>query len=98
MTGVFDKTFDNLENAMRVASAKQAVTNQNIANSKTPGYEALEFSEELNKAVKRKDNPRVILEEEMDSLSKNSVDYTSYVKLMTQKLNILKTIASQGRK
>lgn len=94
--GVFDGTFDAIERAMRIETMKQAVTAQNIANAKTPGYEAMTFDENLMQAVKRLDKKDVVLEEELANLAKNS--YSSYVKLMTSKLNILRTIATQGRR
>jgi len=95
---IFDPTFSNLEGAMRVASAKQAVIAHNLANAQTPDYEPLEFSEELNRAIKRKDRKKVVIEEEMAALSENSVRYSSYVKLLSQKIGILRTIVTQGRR
>ena len=49
---IYDQTFDSLERSMKVAAMKQAVIAQNIANAKTPGYEAMTFDEQLNMAVK----------------------------------------------
>jgi len=95
---IFDPTFSHLEGAMRAASAKQAVIAHNIANANTPGYEPLDFSEELNRAIKSADKKKVVIEEEMAALSDNSVRYSSYVKLLSQKINILRTIATQGRR
>ncbi|MFA6169545.1 MAG: hypothetical protein WCW67_02290 [Candidatus Margulisiibacteriota bacterium] len=95
---VFDPTFGQMERSMAIATKRQAVITQNVANAKTPGFEALEFDEQLMKAVKRQDKKEVVLEDELAALTKNSVEYSSYVKLMTSKLNILKTIASQGRR
>jgi len=96
--GVFDATFSALEHSMKIASMRQAVIAQNIANAKTPGYEPQSFDEELMMAVKRSDKKKMVLEEELSDLTKNSIDYSGYVKMMTTKLNILKTIASQGRR
>lgn len=95
---IFDPTFRHLESAMKMTSAKQAVIAHNVANANNPEFEALEFDEELGRAVKRLDSKSVILEEEMAALSENSVRYSSYVKLMSSKLGILRTIATQGRK
>ena len=95
---VFDSTFGQLERSMAVSTKRQAIITQNIANAKTPGYEAMDFDEQLMKAVKRQDQKEVVLEDELAALTKNSVEYSSYVKLMTSKLSILKSIASQGRK
>ena len=95
---MFDNTFLHLEKGMKTAAAKQSVISHNIANANTPDYEAMEFDEELGKAVKRTDKKNVIMEEEMASLSENSIRYSAYVKLLTSKLNILRTIATQGRR
>ena len=95
---MFDSAFDALEHAMEIATQRQAVITQNIANAKTPGYEALTFDEEMMKAVKRNDKKEVVLEDELSALTSNSVKYSAYVKLMAAKINILRTIATQGRK
>lgn len=96
--GIFDESFNTLERAMQIATKKQAVIAHNIANAKTPGYEAMTFDEELMRAVKRLDKKQVVLEEEMADLAKNSGKYSAYVKLMSSKINVLKTIAAQGRR
>ena len=96
--GIYDQTFDALEQAMKVAALKQAVIAQNIANAKTPGYEALTFDEQLNRAVKRQDKKSVTLEEEMSALAENSGRYSAYVKLITSKIGVLRTIATQGKR
>lgn len=95
---LFDESFETLVKAMSIASQKQAVIAHNIANAKTPGYVAMTFDEQLMKAVQRQDNKEVVLEEELSSLTKNSTKYSAYVKLMTSKMNVLKSIATQGRK
>jgi flagellar basal body rod protein FlgB len=95
---IYDATFDSLERAMKVAALKQAVIAQNIANAKTPGYEALTFDEQLNMAVKRRDKKDVTLEEEMAALAENTNKYSSFVKLMTSKIGVLRTIATQGKR
>lgn len=95
---IFDETFGNLERAMEIATKKQAVIAHNIANAKTPGYEALTFDEELMRAVKRLDKKQVVLEEELAALTENSIKYSAYVKLLSSKINVLRTIATQGRR
>jgi len=95
---VFDNTISNLEGGMRTSAAKQTVIAHNLANANTPGYEPMDFDEELGKAVKRQDSKKVILEEEMARLSENSVRYSAYVKLLTQKFSILRSVVTQGRK
>ncbi|KAF0133472.1 MAG: hypothetical protein FD145_1271 [Candidatus Saganbacteria bacterium] len=93
---VFDPVFGDLEKAMKIAAAKQSVISHNIANANTPGFEKLEFDEELNRAVRS--NEKVSIEKEMAALSNNSINYASYVKILSAKLNNLKTIATQGRR
>ena len=95
---IYDSTFGSLERAMKVAAMKEAVIAQNIANAKTPGYEAMIFDEELNKAVKRQDKKDVVLEDEMAALAENSGKYSAYVKLMTSKIGVLRSIATQGKR
>jgi len=98
MVEVFDATFGNLERAMEISTRRQEVITHNIANANTPGYEALTFDEQLMQAVKRQDKKRVVLEEELAALSDNSLKYSSYVKLLSSKINVLRTIATQGRR
>ena len=93
---MFDPTFSNLEKAMKVTAAQQSLIAQNIANIDNPNYEAQDFDAELGKAVKRASR-KVTLEEEMAALSKNTDRYSSYVKLLSSKLAILRTIVTQGR-
>ncbi|MFC1570947.1 flagellar basal body rod protein FlgB [Candidatus Margulisiibacteriota bacterium] len=98
MAEIFDVTFENLEHSMEIATRWQEVISHNIANAKTPGYEALTFDEQLMMAVKRQDNKEINLEEELAALTENSVKYSSYVKLLSSRLGNLRTIATQGRR
>ncbi|MFC1511530.1 flagellar basal body rod protein FlgB, partial [Candidatus Margulisiibacteriota bacterium] len=59
MAEIFDVTFENLEHSMEIATRWQEVISHNIANAKTPGYEALTFDEQLMMAVKRQDNKEI---------------------------------------
>ncbi|MFH1577018.1 MAG: flagellar basal body protein [Candidatus Margulisiibacteriota bacterium] len=95
---LFDTQFRNIERGMEIATRRQEVITHNIANAKTPGFEPLAFDEELMAAVKRLDRKEVVLEEELSALTENSVKYSSYVKLLTSKINMLRTIATQGRR
>ncbi len=94
---LFDDTFVNLQNAVERAVKTQAVIAHNIANAKTPGYEAMEFDKVLNKAVKRA-NKEVVFEEEMNALSKNAIDHSAYIKLLASKISVIRTVVTQGRK
>ena len=98
INSIFDGTFDQVENAMKIATARQEIISQNIANINTPGYEALDFDAHLMKAVKRQNDSRVIMEQEMAALVKNSTDYSTLVKIYTARLGNLRSIATQGRR
>lgn len=96
--GLFDESFNKLERAMEITTRRQEIISHNIANANTAGYEALTFDEQLMQAVKRLDRTNVNIEEELAALTENSIKYSSYVKLLSSKINVLKTIASQGRR
>ena len=98
MAEFFDPTIGNLESSIARSSKIQETIAHNIANAQTPGYVAKVFDNELNKAVEREDSKTVKLEEEMAEMSKNSTRHSAYVKLLTQKLGMLRTIVTQGRK
>jgi len=95
---VFGDTFSSLERAMKIATLRQEVISQNIANANTKGYEALAFNEELMRAEKRIYHPKVAIEREMTELANNQVAYAAAVKLMSAELNKMRTIATQGRR
>jgi flagellar basal body rod protein FlgB len=95
---LFGEEINRLEAAMEQATKTHAVIAHNIANANTPGYEALKFDEVLNQAVKRIEKPQVNLEEELAALSENGLRYSTYTKLLSTKFNVLRTIATQGRK
>jgi len=96
-TEMYDSTFIRLQESIDRATKKQAVIAQNIANINNPNYEALDFDEALDKAVKRS-NKKIVLEEEMAALSQNSIRHSAYIKLLTSKINIIHTVITQGRK
>ena len=95
---VFDATLNRLEGGVSRAIMRNSVIAHNISNANNPDFEALEFSDVLNKAVKRSDRKRVVLEEEMADLSKNSMRHSAYIKLLAAKMNVLRNIATLGRK
>jgi len=95
---MFDHSFKVLEKTMKETAGEQATLAHNLANINNPNYKAMEFDKELGKAIERLDKKKLTLEEEMAALSENSLKYSGLVKLMTGKMGILKTIASQGRR
>lgn len=94
---IFDEAFVTLHHGINRATMKQAVIAQNIANANNPDYIPLKFDEVLNKAVKRAEKS-VIIEEEMAALSKNAIEHSAYIKLLASKINVLRTVATQGRR
>ncbi len=96
--GIFDSTMASLERGIDRATKTQEIIAQNIANANTPGYVPKKFDAVLEKAVERRDASGVNLEEEMADQSKNSGRHAAYIKLMSSKLAILRTVISQGRK
>lgn len=96
--GIFDATMASLEKGISRSTKSQEIIAHNIANANTPGYVPKKFDEVLERAVERRDTPGVILEEEMADQSRNSGKHAAYLKLMTSKLAILRTVISQGRK
>lgn len=97
ISSVFDPNFSRLTEAMENAMLRQAITAHNIANANTPGYKALTFDEELKKATKRQ-NSKVDLDTEHAEMGKIAVEHGVLVNLYNKKLNVLKIIASQGRR
>ena len=95
---LFDPTMSSVEKAMARSTKIQEVTAHNIANAKTPGYEALKFDETLNKAVKRLEKKDVSIEEEMAIMAENTGRYSAFSKFLTAKLAVLRSVVTQGRK
>lgn len=94
---IYGEAFRDLERSTKITAMRQEVIAHNIANANTPGYVAMTFDEQLMQAVKKQDKKKVILEDELAALSSNSIEYSGYVKMITSKLNVLRTIARQGR-
>jgi len=94
---IFDPTVDVLQGGIERAAKKQAIIAQNIANANNPNYIPMDFDEVLNKAVKRT-NKSIVIEEEMASLSKNSIEHSAYIKLLASKISVIRTVVTQGRK
>lgn len=94
----FDQTIPKLESAISNSAKIQEVIAQNIANAQTPGYVPKVFDKELERAVDKIDKKSVNIEEEMADMAKNNMEHSSYIKLLTQKLGVLRTIVTQGRR
>ncbi|OGC06725.1 hypothetical protein A2526_06425 [candidate division WOR-1 bacterium RIFOXYD2_FULL_36_8] len=94
---MFDPAYISLKGALGETIIKQEVAAHNLANINTPGFEPNTFDEVLQKVIKREDK-KITVEQEMDEISQNVLRYSSLVKLLSYKINTLKTIASQGRR
>lgn len=94
----FDSAIPKLESAISNSTKAQEVIAHNIANAQTPGYVPKSFDKELGRAVDKIDKKSVNIEEEMADMAKNNMEHSSYIKLLTQKLGILRTIVTQGRR
>lgn len=95
---IFDESAGRLERALDIAARRQAVISHNVANANTRGYKPLRFDEVLGRAVEKAGGRGIILEEEMADLASNSLAYSSYVKLLASKINIMRAVATQGRR
>jgi len=95
---IFDAGMSGAESAIARTIKAQEVIASNIANAQTPGYTAKKFDDVLNKAVERSENKKVVMEEELADMAKNSNRYSTYVKYLTAKLGVLRNVVSQGRK
>lgn len=96
---MFDETFGRLEKALNETARRQAIIAYNIANANTPGFKPVSFDEELAAAEKKLNTPKkgVVIEEEMAKLADNTLRYTSYVRLLSNKIANIRRVASQGR-
>jgi len=100
---LFDPAMVALQNAIKRSAAMQANLARDIANASTPGY-AGSFADELNKAEKQRrkrrglESQKATLESNMASLSRLNLYHSACAKLLTTKLNILKTVAGTGKK
>lgn len=95
---MYDGTFDNLTKAMAIAAKRQTIIAQNIANANNPDYVPLKFDEALNKAVEKADKGSVVLEDEMNDLSSVAGQHSAYIKFLTAKLSVIRTVVTQGRR
>ena len=95
---IFDPTLLELEHNVKLAAEIQVMHAHNIANANTKNFIPFTFDEVLQQIVKRKDGKGLNLEEEMAAMARNNVKDFSYVKLMAAKINILRIVATQGRK
>ena len=94
---LIDPTMQRIKDDMRLILAEQSVINQNIANANNPKYVAQSFDRILQKTVERQ-NVRVVMEEELKALGENAAKYSADMRLLNFKMNVARTIATQGRR
>jgi len=97
MSEYFDPVVARIKAEMKLSIAAQAVYNQNIANANNPSYVAKDFDRILQRAVERQKS-QVVLEDELQALGVNAAQYTTLTRLMNFKMNVARTIATQGRR
>lgn len=97
---LYSSTMNALTDAIYLSSHKIAVHTYNVANASTPGFEAMHFHDEFEKAKKRRkglESKGFSLETEMASLAQEGLHHSALVKLFSTKQNILQRIASMGK-
>ncbi len=94
--GLFDNTMVSVEKEIGKASKHQEVIAQNIANAATKGYIPKMYDGETGEIVNRPGRTSVNIEEEMAEMAQ--IRHSSYIKIMSSKLAILRSIVTQGKK
>lgn len=91
-----DFGINHLENNIRECAKNQNVIAKNVANLNNPNYVPKTFDTELNDAQGRLDR-KVLLEQEMTKMSRNSIRYNTYIKLLTMKYQNMRKVATLGK-
>jgi flagellar basal body rod protein FlgB len=95
---IYGQTFDNLENAIHAASARQTKIAQNIANIESDNYEKNNnFANTLEKAQAKQEAKQAMIDSELSKLAENSLKITSYSQLLSSKLKILRKVVTLGK-
>jgi len=98
---IFDESMQRLTYGMKDSVKRQTVIAHNVSNKDVAGYKPIRFSDELQEMMSRPGfNPErdtVIEEEEMAKMTKNRFKYSTYIRLMNMKLEVLKKVINQGK-
>jgi flagellar basal body rod protein FlgB len=95
---IYGQTFDNLENAIHAASARQTKIAQNIANIESNNYDkANNFANTLEKAQARQEAKQALIDNELSKLAENNLKITSYSQLLSSKLKTLRKVVTLGK-
>lgn len=91
-----DASISKLENNIKECAKTQSVIAKNVANLSNPDYIPNSFDRELAVA-KGKLDKKVLLEQEMTKMSRNSIRYNTYIKLLTMKYQNMRKVATLGK-
>ena len=94
---IYGSSFDNLERAIKEASARQKQIAQNIANIESDNFSQISFKDQLDKAQSKLTDKKLLLDNELEKLSENNLKETSYSQLLSSKLKILKKVVTLGK-
>ncbi|OGI09574.1 MAG: hypothetical protein A2X41_06525 [Candidatus Margulisbacteria bacterium GWE2_39_32] len=93
---IFNPSVEKLENGIQNCAKTQQDIAKNIANLSNPNYVPKTFDKELAEAQGRLDR-KVLIEDEMTKMSKNSVHYNTYVKLLTMRYQNIRKVVTLGK-
>ncbi len=98
---LFDDSMQRLMYGMKDSVKRQTVIAHNITNKDVPGYKPIRFSDEMQEMMLQPgfdpNNDKVEEEDEMAKMTKNRFKYSTYVRLMNMKLEVLKKVINQGK-
>ena len=109
---LFDRTYRNLERAVKEMNWRTAVHTHNLANAATPGFKPVQFYEELNIAKDKLNKKiewitpeqemdhsydKVDIQRELQALKDLAVKQKSLLRLMKLKESIVINIMRQGK-
>lgn len=95
---IYDRTSQQLADAIAEAAQRQAIYSYNIANASTPGFKPLKFKKALDDATaKLEQEDEFNLEDEMAKMSDNRLRHSAYTKLLSAKIQITKKVVTLGK-
>ena len=99
---LFDNVTNRLQNAIMYASNKQALYSYNIANSSTAGFDPIlteDEQKELNALLPNKElNRDVMMEFLLSKMTNNRLKHAAFINLQKKKFEIIRQVASMGKK
>ncbi|MCP4049194.1 MAG: hypothetical protein GY730_00595 [bacterium] len=100
---LFDDTMSNLKKAILHASKKQSLYAYNISNATTPEFNPVLEQDEYRQLASilppgEENNRKVMMEFILTKMSENRLKYNAYFSLQKKKFEILRQVATQGKK